>query len=715
MSDAPRTKTPSILLVEDAAIIAMAEQRTLERAGYRVRPVYSGDAAVAAVREFPDIDIVLMDIELGPGIDGPEAARRILALRDLPIVFVTSHSEPEYVARVEAITQYGYVLKGAGDFTLIQAVKTALQLFAARRTLEKSEARFRSLFESVATVAVQGYAPDGTIHFWNRASETLYGYTAKEVLGRNLLDLTIPEGMRDEVARLIRGSGETGEPILSGELVLRRRDGSLVDVYSSHTVLRHADGTVELFCMDVDISDRKRYERELRRQEAEYRTLIEQQNDLFVRVNGAGAFEFVSDSYCRLFGKTRSELIGHSFMPLVHEDDREATRIAMEGLYAPPYRCRLEQRAWTVDGWRWLEWDDTAIVDDDGRVIAILGAGRDVTERKRAEEEQREILNSLPIPVVVSEGDEERVIMVNAAFRCLFGYTEREIPDVAHWFRLAYPDPDFRRKVARDWTERVRNAGRTGNTIGPVTVDAVAADGSVRTVIVRGHVLGRFKLNTFSDLTEINVVRKRLERSLIEKDHLMSELNHRVKNNLTLVSSLLRMKEAELGGAVDLADVRGQIDAIGLVHEKLYSTGETDRIDLHAYLGDLVPSILSIYPGGEVQFVNDVGDIQLPPVRAVLVGIIVNELATNAMKHGFDRSIPARFVVDAGIVGGGTEPPFVELAITNNGRPFAGPTSLTAPSTLGLRLVSTLADQLHGEISLVSASDTTFRVRFPSG
>ncbi|MFP4212233.1 MAG: hypothetical protein ACLFR8_13395, partial [Alkalispirochaeta sp.] len=81
----------------------------------------------------------------------------------------------------------------------------------------------------------------------------------------------------------------------------------------------------------------------------------------------------------------------------------------------------------------------------------------------------------------------------------------------------------------------------------------------------------------------------------------------------------------------------------------------------------------------------------------------------------YGRAVPPRFVVDARVVDDGTGTVIVELSVSNNGRPFAGPTSLTAPSTLGLRLVSTLADQLHGEVSLVSASDTTFRVRFPSG
>ena len=705
----------SLLLVEDEAIIALAQKKSLESAGYLVQVAHSGESAVAAVHRDSEIDIVLMDIDLGTGIDGPEAARRILEVREVPVVFLTSHSEQSYVDRVEAITKYGYVLKSSGTFTLLQAIKTALELFAARRTLQKSEARFRTLFENTPTVSIQGYSPDGTVRFWNRASKTLYGYTSEEALGGNLLDLIIPDHMQAEVSHAIRSSIETGEPIPAGELVLERKDGSPVDVFSSHALLRYPDGDTEIFCLDVDITERKAIERALYQQEEEYRTLIQQQSELFVRVNGDGRFEFVSDSYCEMFGKSRDELIGHSFMPLVHEEDRERTREAMEALYAPPYRCRLEQRAWTVYGWRWLEWDDTAIVNDNGKVTAILGAGRDITDRKDAEEEQRQILNSLPIPVVVSEGTEERVVLVNDAFTELFGYTMAEIPDAAHWFELAYPDPDYRDKTAKEWKKRIAEAERTGGPVEPMTVDAVAADGSVHTVVVRSHLLGGKKLNTFTDLTDINAIHRRLERSVAEKDRLMLELNHRVKNNLSLVSSLIGMKEAELDGVADLADIRGQIDAIGLIHEKLYSTGETGHIDLRTYLEDLLSSVFSFYPAEKVLIANEAEHIQLPTAKMVLVGILINELATNAMKHGFDSSSPPQFAVSSELIeradpGGDTK---VLITVSNNGRPFPLDIDIGSPSTLGLRLVSALTEQLDGEIELSRKPAATFRMTFP--
>ncbi len=138
--------------------------------------------------------------------------------------------------------------------------------------------------------------------------------------------------------------------------------------------------------LNHELERRKTAEKALKESREEYRLLIENQSDMVVKVDLKGRFQFVSPSYCEMFGKTEEELIGKTFMPLVHEEDRESTAKEMESLYHLPHTAYIEQRAMTKDGWKWLSWMDTAVLDEKKRVVSIIGVGRDITDRKQAEE-----------------------------------------------------------------------------------------------------------------------------------------------------------------------------------------------------------------------------------------------------------------------------------------------------------------------------------------
>ena len=128
--------------------------------------------------------------------------------------------------------------------------------------LQENEKRFRDLMENVDAVAVQGYGFDGTTQYWNKASEKLYGYTRQEAVGRNLLDLIIPPDMKDAVREEMRKMAESGLPTPSGELMLMHKDGSQVPVLSHHVIVEVPGCEHELFCLDIDISERKKVEAE---------------------------------------------------------------------------------------------------------------------------------------------------------------------------------------------------------------------------------------------------------------------------------------------------------------------------------------------------------------------------------------------------------------------------------------------------------------------
>ncbi len=142
---------------------------------------------------------------------------------------------------------------------------------------------------------------------------------------------------------------------------------------------------------------------ELTESRERYRILVENQSDLIVKVDTEGRFLYVSPSYCEMFGKSEKSLLGNTFMPLVHEEDRASTETEFKKVFAPPYEAYMEQRALTKHGWRWLSWKDTAILDEYGNVIQIIGSGRDVTEQKQAERAYNESSERLKLATGASQ------------------------------------------------------------------------------------------------------------------------------------------------------------------------------------------------------------------------------------------------------------------------------------------------------------------------
>lgn len=146
-----------ILLVEDEPIIALSQKRQLESYGYSVTHVSTGEDAlkIMGVGACSDISIILMDINLGQGLSGPETAKIILSQCSIPIVFVSSHTEKEVVEKTEKITSYGYVVKNSGITVLDAAIKMALKLFEAKIKIEKERQRYKDFFtQSPCAIAI---------------------------------------------------------------------------------------------------------------------------------------------------------------------------------------------------------------------------------------------------------------------------------------------------------------------------------------------------------------------------------------------------------------------------------------------------------------------------------------------------------------------------------------------------------------------------------
>src|SRR5208337_1636371 len=185
----------TILLVEDEIPIAMMETKTLEKYGYKVITANRGEEAVEIVNETPGIDLILMDINLGTGINGPQAAEIIHKNRDLPVIFLSSHTEQEVVETTEGITSYGYIVKDSGESVLIASIKMAFRLFEAQKKekekeeeLRESEERYRNILENMEELYFE-VDLKGNFIFHNDAVIRNSGYTSEEMMGMNFRKL----------------------------------------------------------------------------------------------------------------------------------------------------------------------------------------------------------------------------------------------------------------------------------------------------------------------------------------------------------------------------------------------------------------------------------------------------------------------------------------------------------------------------------------------
>lgn len=233
------SKMKKLLLVEDEPLIAMMETMELEKYGYNVKHIDSGESAVEYTRaNYNEIDLILMDIDLGDGIDGTEAAKQILSEYHIPVVFLSSHVEPEIVEKTEKITSYGYVVKNSPITILDTSIKMAFKLFYEKQKIEEKEEELEQVLEATT---------DG-IWTWNFSTNTLFfsdnyykmlGYEPEAFPATydSWVSLIHPEDL-DSALKVAREYLKTKPDNYRNSFRLRKNDGSYISVICNSKVVK---------------------------------------------------------------------------------------------------------------------------------------------------------------------------------------------------------------------------------------------------------------------------------------------------------------------------------------------------------------------------------------------------------------------------------------------------------------------------------------------
>jgi diguanylate cyclase (GGDEF)-like protein/PAS domain S-box-containing protein len=296
------------------------------------------------------------------------------------------------------------------------------------RMPHQDDARFRDIFETVSNVAVQGYDRHRRVIYWNPASTALYGYRREEALGRTLEDLIIPPAMRQHVIADVTRWMDEGIAIPAAELVLQRQDGAPVHVFSSHTMQFNADGEPEMYCLDVDISERKHAEARLQESHAELDATLQAIPDLLFELDAAGGYRNIWAHDPALLAAQREALLGRNVTDMLPPP---AARIVMAALAEAARQGRSNGQIIHLPlphGEFWFELSTARKSGRDGEHSFIM-LSRDITVRKQAEETQRlaaSVFACSQEGIVITDGN-RLIVDVNPAFSRITGYSREEV------------------------------------------------------------------------------------------------------------------------------------------------------------------------------------------------------------------------------------------------------------------------------------------------
>jgi len=417
-----------LLLVEDEIIIAMMEKNQLEHQGYQVVHVTSGEKAIALLQSREErIDVVLMDIDLGAGMDGTEAASEILKIHDLPLLFLSAHTEVEIVEKTEKITNYGYVVKNSSITVLDASIKMAYKLFLAQRNineqkmeieaayeemqvsneellqsqqeilehgavLRESEERYRLLFtemlEGFALHEIicdrEGHPVDYRFLDMNPAFERLTGLDKAAVVGKSVLSL-MPETEPYWIQHY-------GQVALTGESISFENYSAALGRH--YQVVAFCPRKGQFAVLFSDITERKKVEESLRKERSVLDMIMETSPVGIVTVDVKGAITYANSTAEKVLGLTKANITSRTY---------DAPAWNSTGLDGRPFPDELQpfnvvrttlRSAYDIkhailwpDGRRVvLSVNASPLLDEAGGFLGMVAALDDITERQRSEE-----------------------------------------------------------------------------------------------------------------------------------------------------------------------------------------------------------------------------------------------------------------------------------------------------------------------------------------
>ncbi len=644
-------------------------------------------------------------------------------------------TDEEFTLANHKIIQQDYVPIYVGDnyAGYLWLYRDITQRKSTEAALRESENLLRIFIQTAGTILIV-LAPNGKIKEWNEEAEKLYGYRRESILEENYFDRFVPSGEKNRVRADIN-KVLAGIPTRNFETFVLTSDGTQKCILWNVNRLVNTQGIViGVIACGQDMAERKKAEAALLLSEKRFRSIFDGAAVGIVQFAISGEILLVNDRFIELLHYSRSELKAQKLPEIIDKNDINQTSLALNKLLSGEISTfSIEIRLICQNSsLLWVNLTLSLVSGSNIESRYFIGVINDISDRKKAEEALqqsqeflRHVIDTNPNLIFVQDC-EGRFTLANVATADLFG------TDVENLIGKTDADFDFNlgianqscslltnsktSKVSQNETPNCKENGDCNNlqTQFIPEKNITMSNGENRCFQIIKKPLSFVNSNTFyflgvaTDITESKQAKNQLLDSLREKEVLLKEIHHRVKNNLYVISSLLNLQSnyIEDEAAISLfQDSQNRIQTMAMIHEQLYQSNDLAQIDFTEYIKKLINNLFLSYNNStkNIKSTIKVASIKLNLETAIPCGLLINELITNCFKHAFPDRDYGEIKIQLEV----SNHSKMYLTVADNGIGLPPNLNWEESPSLGLRLVRILTQQLDGNLQLTTSSSGT--------
>lgn len=604
---------------------------------------------------------------------------------------------------------------------ILAIVEDYTELNRAEKELQNSERLYRSIFDN-APVSIFQTTPQGRILSANNEMARFLGYDSPWRLIENVTDIAaqidVDHGRREQFIQMLEQFGRVDD----FERAFRKNDGSITWGSIRAQAIKNQEGeTTHYDGFIIDITGNKKAGLLLRESQNQINMIMDQAPVGIFTIDREGNVTDANQKCLQILGSP-----GLNFT--LDLNIFKIPNLVKSG-YVEKIKKLLQKGGSQEMDFEYMSfWGKKTFIrarfapqfNAQGDPIGAITILEDISRRKKAEEaliasedKFHKAFQTTPQIMIITEIEDGKYLEVNHAFERLTGYPReqvigRKVNEMAIVFGASLAGGEYRPIGMK-------------SPVHEIEVEYNCRSGEKRDGQLSSRIIfledNPCLISIITDITERKNSEKRLKAALLEKDFLLKEIHHRVKNNMQIVMSLLNLQSRKIRSTPvkeAFMESQNRIRAMSLIHQVLYQSDNLAQVDLQQYVTELANDLQRAYgnEGKTIEISIDVGNMKLEIDQAVPCGLIINEIVTNAFRHAFIGCDCGLISISAHLEGSGD----VALMISDNGIGIPGNVKPQEADTLGLSLVHGLVEhQLGGILKIESGQGTTFMASFKKG